>query len=234
MGVVDGDKVRIRHRRRGLVTGQGDHGRLDRGAVRGARPQGHADEVRPVHQRGPRHHVTVPARRGVRHRRRGRDRPRPGPLRALHQRGDLAQEQPHHRPGVPVRDREGEARRLPGLHGAGHPAHHRRDQGRHPRRGRRLRRGDRRDRRNRWRHRVAAFPRGDPPVPPGRRTRQRHQRARHARAVPGRHRRAQDQAHPALGQGAALDRNPARRAGVPGGPPPPRGDAPQDRALLQR
>ncbi len=125
-------------------------------------------------------------------------------------------------------------RRLPRLHRPGHPPHHGRDQGRDPRRRRGPRRRHRRDRRHRRRHRVAAVPRGDPPVPAGCRARQRHQRARHARAVPQRARRAQDQAHAALGEGAALDRDPARHPGVPRGPPPPRGDAPQDRAVLQR
>ena len=50
----------------------------------GSRALGHDPEVRPVHQRRPGHDEPVPARRGVRHRGRRRDRPRPGPLRALH------------------------------------------------------------------------------------------------------------------------------------------------------
>ena len=58
--------------------------------------------------------------------------------------------------------------RLSRQDGPGDPAHHRRNQGPHPPLGRavRLRRRDQRDRRNRRRHRVAAVPRGDPPVPP--------------------------------------------------------------------
>ncbi len=49
-------------------------------------------EVRPLHQRRPRHHVALPARRGVRHRGRRGDRSRPRPLRALHRR--------QHQPGL--------------------------------------------------------------------------------------------------------------------------------------
>ena len=45
-----------------------------------------AAEVRSVHQRRSGHDVAVPARRGVRHRGRRGDRPRPRPLRALHRR----------------------------------------------------------------------------------------------------------------------------------------------------
>ena len=43
-------------------------------------------QARPVHQRRPGDDVAVPARRGLRHRRRRRDGPRPGPLRAVHRR----------------------------------------------------------------------------------------------------------------------------------------------------
>ena len=48
--------------------------------------QGLHPEARPLHQRGPGHDEPVPARRGVRHRRRRRDGPRPRPLRAVHRR----------------------------------------------------------------------------------------------------------------------------------------------------
>ena len=41
-------------------------------------------KVRSLHQRRSRHDVAVPARRGLRHRRRRRDRPRSRALRALH------------------------------------------------------------------------------------------------------------------------------------------------------
>ena len=103
------------------------------------------------------------------------------------------------------------------------------------RRGRdRGRRRPRRDRRHGRRHRVAALPRGDPPVPPGGRPRQRHQRPPDARALHQGLRRAEDQADAALGQGPPLDRDPARRPALPHGPgAPARGQA-QDRPLLQR
>ena len=45
---------------------------------------GRPGQVRPVHQRRPGHDVPLPARRGLRHRRRRRDGPGPRPLRALH------------------------------------------------------------------------------------------------------------------------------------------------------
>ncbi len=59
------------------------------------RPESHLPEIRPLSQRRSRHHEPVPARRGVRHRRRRRDRSRPGPLRALHPRPAHAEQQPH-------------------------------------------------------------------------------------------------------------------------------------------
>ena len=46
------------------------------------------------------------------------------------------QRQRHHRSGLLQRDRQGAARRLPRRHRPGDPAHHRRDQGTHPRDGR--------------------------------------------------------------------------------------------------
>ncbi len=46
--------------------------------------------------------------------------------------------------------------------------------------------------------------------------------------------RDQDQAHPALGQGAARDRHPAGRSAVPRRPPAARRRAPEDRAVHQR
>ena len=118
-------------------------------------------------------------------------------------------EQHHDRPHLPVRHHQGTPRRVPRLDGAGHPAHHRRDQGRHPPARPGPRRRHHRDRRHRRRHRVAAVPRGDPPVPAGARARQRPVHPPHARAVHRRHRRAQDQADAALGPRADGDRHPA-------------------------
>ncbi len=80
---------------------------------------------------------------------------------------------------------QGTTRRVPRPDRAGDPAHHRRDQGPHPRprrrRGRRHR--DHRDRWHRRRHRDPPVPRGHPAVPQGRRPRQRVLRARHAGPV---------------------------------------------------
>ena len=77
------------------------------------------------------------------------------------------------------------------------------------------RRGDRRDRRHGRRHRVAAVPRGDPPVPPRGRPRERDLRAPHARPVHRRRRRGEDEADAALGARADGDRNPARHPDLP-------------------
>ena len=83
------------------------------------------------------------------------------------------------------------------------------------RRGDRHRRRDHRDRRHGRRHRVAAVPRGDPPVPARGRPRERHLPPRHARAVHRHRRRAEDEADPALGERAAPHRYPPRRARLP-------------------
>ena len=122
-------------------------------------------EAGPVHQRRSGHDEPDAARRGVRHRRRRRDRSRPRPLRALHlargcrrlnnfTTGQIYQT-------VIQKERRGE---YLGGDRAGDSAHHRRDQGAHPRLRRGRRRPHRRGRRHRRRHRVAAVPRGDPPA----------------------------------------------------------------------
>ena len=82
----------------------------------------------------PGHDEPVPARRGLRHRRRRRDRPRSGPLRAVHQPDDDAEQQLDDRQDLPVGHPEGAPRRLPRPDRPGHSAHHQRDQGQHPRR----------------------------------------------------------------------------------------------------
>ena len=86
-------------------------------------------EVRPLPERRPRHHEPLPARRGVRHRRRRRDRPGPGALRALRRREPLPRLQHHLGLGLLQRHPQGAAGRLPGRHRPGDPAHHQRDQG---------------------------------------------------------------------------------------------------------
>ena len=91
--LVKSRQVHLRHRRRRLVARQGPRRRLHRLPARGPRLQGHAAEVRPLHQRRSGDDEPVPARRGLRHRRRRRGRPRPRPLRALHQHGDQPQPQ---------------------------------------------------------------------------------------------------------------------------------------------
>ncbi len=168
-------QVRVRDRGRGLVAGQGDHRGVARAAAEVARPEGLAAEVRPLHQRRSGHDEPVPARRGVRHRGRRRDRPRPGALRAVRRRVPVPQLEPHHRLDLQRDHPQGAQGRVPGLDGAGDPARHRRDQAPHPARcpvGRGGRR-DHRDRRHGRRHREPAVPGGDPPVPKPGRPRQR-------------------------------------------------------------
>ncbi len=216
LGSTAADQARLRHRRRRLIPRQGAH-RLEPGpAPPLTRAAGHHAEARPLPQRRPRHDEPVPARRGVRHQRRRRDRPRHRPLRAVPRHRPRPDRQRDDRAGLLERDRQGAARRLPRRHRPGHPAHHQRDQGPRPRHGRRgHRRGHHRGRRHRRRHRVAAVPRGRPSGAPRRRPRQRLLPARLAgpvdRSVAG----AQDQAHPALRGRAALDRYPARRDRLP-------------------
>ena len=191
-------------------------------------------EVRPVHQRRPGHDEPVSARRGLRHRRRRRDRPRPGPLRAVHEHDRDAQQQLDHRQDLHVGDPEGAPRRLSRPHRAGDSAHHQRDQGLHPPGRPRCRRRAGRDRRHGRRHREPAVPRGDSPVPPGRRARQHHLRAPHAGAVHRRGRRAQDQADAAQRARPALDRHPARHPAVPHRSHPGARHQAEDRAVLRR
>ena len=91
------DAVRLHHRRRGVLPGQGHRLRGARRAAAGARLHRAAAQARPLSQRRSGHDEPVPARRGVRHRRRRRDRPGPRPLRALHRRARHAGRQRHHR-----------------------------------------------------------------------------------------------------------------------------------------
>ena len=193
-------------------------------------------QARPVHQRRPGDDVALPARRGLRHRRRRRDGPRPGALRALHRREPLAALQRDDRPHLPGRHRQGAPGRLPGRHGPGDPPHHERDQGADPARQprRRRRRGHRRGGRDGRRHREPAVPRGDPPDAQGRGAPERGLRPRDAAARAPGDRRAQDEADPALRQGAARDRHPARRHHPALGPPGQRRDPREDRPLHRR
>ena len=209
--------LHFRHRRRPLGTRKGHRLGFDRTVAGRPRLPGADPEVRSLPQRRPRHDEPVPARRGLRHRGRRRDRPRPRPLRALHRREHLAGLERHRRLGLQLGDPPRASRRLPRRHRPGDPPHHRRDQEPDPDRrrdqGGRLR--DHRDRRHRRRHRVPAFPRGDPPAL--------HRADPEARDVrppdPGSlhqpRRGDEDQADPALGQRTAPDRHPAPRADLP-------------------
>ena len=80
----------------------------------------------------------------------------------------------------------------------------------------------------------AAVPRGDPPDAQGRRPGERAVRPRDAAPRAGRHGRAQDEADPALGQGAARHRHPARRHRAALRPTGQRRDPREDRALHRR
>ena len=226
--------VRLHHRRRGLFPRQRHRGGVARRAAAGPRAQGPAPQARPLSERGPGDDVPDPARRGLRHRRRRGDRPRPRPLRALHRRPRLARRQLDLGAHLRRRHRGGAARRLPGRHRPGDPAHHRQDQGIDPGRDGRLRLRPGRGRRHRRRHREPALPGGHPPV------RQRDRAA--AQPVhppdPGAldpdRGRAEDQADPALGQGTAEPRHPAADPALPLRPADPGQRAAQDRPLLQR
>ncbi len=200
----------------------------------GARLQGPAAQARPLSQRRSGHDVALPARRGVRHRRRRRDRPRPRPLRALHRQSGEPARQHHHRPHLPGHPRQGAPRRLSRRHHPGHPARHQRHQGFHPRRQRRLRFRADGDRRHGRRHREPAVPRSDPPVRQRAAAQPRDLHPPDADALHPERGRAEDQADPALGQGTALDRHPARHPALPHRPGDPEGGAPQALAVLQR
>ena len=81
--------------------------------------------------------------------------------------------------------------------------------------GRRRRRGDHRDRRHGGRHREPAVPGGHPPVLARRRQGELPLHPPDAGALPEGGRRAEDQAHAALGGPAAADRHPARHPHLP-------------------
>ena len=183
----------------------------------------------------PGHDEPLPARRGLRDQRRCGDRSRHRSLRAVPRHRPQPDRQRHDGAGLLHRHRQGAPRRLPRRHRAGDPAHHQRDQGPHPRDGRsRHRRGHHRDRRHGRRHRVAALPRGCAPDAPPDRSRQLLLHPRLAGSLHRTLRRAEDQAHPALGGGAALDRYPARRHRLPCRSRAARQHQAQDRADVRR
>ena len=132
----DAGQARVRHRRRRLLPREGAHGLQPGQPAEGARSAGHHAEAGPLPQRRSRDDEPVPARRGVRHRRRRRDRPRHRPLRAVPRHRPRPDRQRDDRAGLLDGDRQGAPRRLPRRHRAGDPAHHQRDQGPDPRHGR--------------------------------------------------------------------------------------------------
>ena len=233
-------EIRLRDRWGRLGSRQGDHHRVARPTLPLPRSPRRPPEARPLRERRPGDDEPVRARRGVRARRRRRDRPGPRPLRALHRREPPPRLEPDDRRRLQLRDRQGAPGRLPGQDRAGDPAHHRRDQGPDPQPRRRRERGprDRRGRRDGRRHRIAPVPGGDPPAPQRGGPRPVRVRPRQPDAVHRALRRAEDQAHAALGQGAAFARPAARRDRVPFGPadraPPEGEDQPAVRRADQR
>jgi len=205
-------QVRVRHRRCGIRPREGGpHG------LAGVPPpstggEGHPAEGGSVPERGCGDDEPLRAWRGVRDEGRVGDGPRHRPLRAVPRPGSRRGELPHHGAGVLGRDHPGEERRLPRPHGAGHPPHHRRDQAPHPwRRGcDGGRRGGGRGGGDGGRYRGPPLPRGDPPA------------ARRAPALrrggdppllppdPLHHAGAEDEANPALGEGAPHSGDPTR------------------------
>src|ERR1700674_4710648 len=85
-GYKDGAKIYFCYRRCCFLTGKRRSSLLDWLSPRKSRFQSHPAEMRPVPERGSRYDETVSARRSLWHRRRGGDRPRSRPLRALHPR----------------------------------------------------------------------------------------------------------------------------------------------------
>ncbi len=231
-------EVHLRHGGSRLRARQGHHLRLPRPALQSSRGVKVAvQKLDPYVNVDPGTMNPVRARRGVRARRRRRDRPRPRPLRAIHR----------HRPAsrcrtspparstraVIAKERRGDylgktVQVIPHITDEikERVRSARRDRGRRPR--------DRRDRRHRGRHRVAAVPRGDPAAPQRDRPRPMRVRARVADAVHRSERRAQDQTHAALGEGAAVARYPARRDRVPFRPADRAQPQGEDLAALRR
>ena len=231
-----GSEIHFRYRRRHFFTRQRNYFRLAGQAFAGPRVPSHHPEVRPLHQHRPRYAEPVRARRVLRDRRRGRNRPRPRPLRAVPEHAHLAGQQRHHRPHLRPRHPPRARRCLPRQNRAGGPPHHRRNQAAHAAAGpeRPVRRRHHRNRRLHRRHREPALRGGRAPAPLGAARCRLAGHPPHAGALPEGRRRAQNQAHPALGARFARGRPPARHSGVPHRAPHAGRYAPQNRAVLQR
>ena len=121
----------------------------------------------------------------------------------------------HLRAGLFQRLKARARRRLPRRHRAGHPAHHRRDQGENLSRRRKGRRRHHRNRRNGRRYRGATLHRGHPPISMGSATGAHAVYPRHPHPVPENVAGTQNQAHAALGQGIAGHGHPPRHARLP-------------------
>ena len=231
------NQVYFRHRRRAFLPRQRTGRSLAGRSAQGPGPVRHHPEARPLHQRRPRHHEPVSARRGVRHRRRRGNRPRPGPLRTLSRRAHVAEEQHHIGPHLLQRDQQGTSGRLPGRHGSGDPPHHRRNQAYRTQSGRYGQpagRGHHRNRRHGGRHRGPALSGGHAPVAVRNGPRQLSEHPPYPGALPALGGRTQNQAHPTQRQGIAVHRHSTRHHPLPlRGAHPGRGQA-QDRPVLQR
>ena len=103
-------QVHFRDRRGPLLSREGIGLGLHRRAPGKPGPAGVAAEARSLHQRGPRDDEPLSTRRGVRHRRRGRDRPRPRALRAVHDRRHGQAQQLHDRQDLLLGHQQGAAR----------------------------------------------------------------------------------------------------------------------------
>ena len=172
----------------------------------------------------------------LRHRRRSRDRPRPGPLRTLHGPSHVQGQQRHDGQDLQKRHREGAQGRVPRQDRAGHSPHHRRNQAAHPapRPDQEVRRHHHRDRRYGRRHRIAAVHRIGASAALPARPPQYGPRPPYAHPLHGRFGRAEDQAHAAFGQGAAGERLAARHPRAAHRTSAHARPAAQGRAVLQR
>ena len=213
---ISHEQTHFRDRRRGQLARQGAYQRLDRHVAGTTRTAGPHAKTRPVSQRRSGHDEPLPARRGLCAGRRQRDRPRPGPLRTVHQQPAEPPLELHHRPDLPVGDPEGAAGRVLGPDRAGHPPHHQRDQGGLEQAGRPGgRRRHHRDRRHGGRHREPAVPGGHPPVLARRGQGELPLHPPDVGPLPEGGCRAEDQAHATFRGPVAADRHPARHSRLP-------------------